>query len=252
MYIGTVIPWSDFHDPDGSGVTIWRLFLLGLMVIFLRRIPAIFAVYKFMPRVVTDWKEALFMGYFGPIGIGAVFYLEDLRHLLPEPEEGTEEQNSLTAQFPAIVYFLVVFSIVVHGLSIPALNLVYRRLGVKPVQDDAVEMRRKSAHISTPPNAVAEDDETFVAFNRFRRPSMTVSSRRVSGVLPFVEPQTGRMSQSVAPAAMNGEMSDTETHVGSPSMDEENQKTKEVETENPPEPRRRTILFGPELDSRVS
>jgi len=25
-------------------------------------------MYKVMPNVVKDWKEALFMGYFGPIG----------------------------------------------------------------------------------------------------------------------------------------------------------------------------------------
>ena len=33
--------------------------------------PAILAFYKLMPKVCTDYKEALFMGYFGPIGAGA-------------------------------------------------------------------------------------------------------------------------------------------------------------------------------------
>jgi NhaP-type Na+/H+ or K+/H+ antiporter len=45
---------------------------IGIMIVVFRRIPAILLAYKFMPDCVIDWKEALFMGYFGPIGIGAV------------------------------------------------------------------------------------------------------------------------------------------------------------------------------------
>lgn len=68
MYIGTIFPWDEFHQPDLSGITYGRLFGLGFLVILLRRIPAIFAAYKFMPKVCKNWKEALFMGYYGPIG----------------------------------------------------------------------------------------------------------------------------------------------------------------------------------------
>ena len=38
------------------------------------------------------------------------------------------------------VHWLVLFSIVFHGPSIPALNLIYRFCGVKPFRDDAVEL----------------------------------------------------------------------------------------------------------------
>jgi sodium/hydrogen antiporter len=68
MYIGTIMPWEAFNQPDITGITIGRLIGLGILVLIFRRIPAIFMVYKFMPKVVKDWKEALFMGYFGPIG----------------------------------------------------------------------------------------------------------------------------------------------------------------------------------------
>jgi sodium/hydrogen antiporter len=81
-YIGMVMPWRDFQDPDGTGLTIPRLFGLGIMVILFRRLPAIFATYKLMPSCITNWKEALFMGYFGPIGIGAVFYVEVSNRML--------------------------------------------------------------------------------------------------------------------------------------------------------------------------
>ena len=68
MYIGAIMPWEAFNQPDITGITIGRLIGLGILVFIFRRIPAIFIVYKFMPKVVKDWKEALFMGYFGPIG----------------------------------------------------------------------------------------------------------------------------------------------------------------------------------------
>ncbi|KFH45981.1 Na(+)/H(+) antiporter-like protein [Hapsidospora chrysogenum ATCC 11550] len=172
MYIGAVIPWSEFHDPDGTGITIGRLFLLGIMVLSLRRIPAIFLCYKLMPEVVANWKDALFMGYFGPIGIGAVFYVEHTRHLIPKAGEADEELDNMIRALPGTIYFLVVFSIVVHGLSIPLLNIVYSRMGIKPIQEDAVTIRRKSIHMAGPPNAIDAHDGTFIAYNRFRRPSM--------------------------------------------------------------------------------
>lgn len=136
-YIGMVIPWRDFQDPDGTGLTIPRLIGLGVMVILFRRLPAIFATYKLMPSCITDWKEALFMGYFGPIGIGAVFYVEHAKHLFPDLEDArTEEERNLIRVMVPVVYWLVLFSIVVHGLSIPALNAFYVWKGVQPVQDE--------------------------------------------------------------------------------------------------------------------
>lgn len=170
MYIGSIIPWSEFNQPDITGLTYGRLIGLGVMVLLFRRIPAIFAMYKFMPKVVKDWKEALFMGYFGPIGIGAVFYVEHTRHLFPEPGEGDAEENNLTRVMIPVVYWLVLFSIVVHGLSIPALNAVYKFYGVKPITEDAVEIRRKSMRVPTPVNASVADGEVFIAYNRFSRP----------------------------------------------------------------------------------
>lgn len=68
MYIGTILPFEQFHMPDVTGITIGKLFLLGFMVLAFRRIPAIFLTYRLMGKVVHNWKEALFMGYFGPIG----------------------------------------------------------------------------------------------------------------------------------------------------------------------------------------
>ena len=71
MYIGSIFPWREFHMPDVTGITLGRLFILGFLILVFRRIPAIFMTYRLMPRCVKNWKEALFMGYFGPIGKSA-------------------------------------------------------------------------------------------------------------------------------------------------------------------------------------
>ncbi|KAL2257450.1 hypothetical protein VTK26DRAFT_159 [Humicola hyalothermophila] len=170
MYIGTIIPWSEFHQPETTGLTYARLLGLGFLVLFFRRIPAILMTFKFMPKVCKDYKEALFMGYFGPIGIGAVFYVEHARHLFPELGEGDNEETNLVRAMVPVVYWLVLFSIVVHGLSIPVLNLLYRVYGVEPVRDDGVEVRRLSARVPTPVNATVGDPDTFITYNRFSRP----------------------------------------------------------------------------------
>ncbi|KAF5975957.1 Na(+) H(+) antiporter [Fusarium coicis] len=169
MYIGAILPWGDFHDPTGTGITWPKLVGLGLLVLVFRRLPAIFAFYKLMPDVCANWKEALFMGYFGPIGAGAVFYVEHARHLFPHEGEGDEEETNLVRAMGPVVYFLVLFSIIVHGLSIPALNIFYHYTGKAPIRDDAVEMRRLSVRVATPPNAIAGDKDTFIAYNRFSR-----------------------------------------------------------------------------------
>ncbi|KAG9251059.1 Sodium/hydrogen exchanger family-domain-containing protein [Emericellopsis atlantica] len=193
MYLGAIIPWSEFHDPDGTGITIWRLFLLGIMVFAFRRIPAIFICYKTMPNIVQNWREALFMGYFGPIGIGAVFYVEHTRHIVPKPGEADSEFDNMIRALPGTIYFLVVFSIVGHGLSIPLLDAIYKRMGVQPIQDDAIAIRRKSIHVPNPANAALGDEDTFIAYNRFRRPSDPEAqprrhSRRVSHSRAAVRP----------------------------------------------------------------
>lgn len=68
IYLGAVMPWDQFHMPDTTEITITRLFALGFLILAFRRIPAIMLGYRFMPKVCDTWREALFMGYFGPIG----------------------------------------------------------------------------------------------------------------------------------------------------------------------------------------
>ncbi|KAH7412766.1 hypothetical protein BKA64DRAFT_559131, partial [Cadophora sp. MPI-SDFR-AT-0126] len=176
MYIGIIMPFSDFHQPDTTGLTIPRLIGLGFLVLIFRRIPAILITYKYMPSCVKSWKEALFMGYFGPIGkshatcIGAVFYIEHTKHLFPEKGQASDaEVNNMTAVMVPVVYWLVLFSIVVHGLSIPALNLIYKWRGVPAIEeDDPTEILMPSNNAALPKNSKANPNrKSILVHNRF-------------------------------------------------------------------------------------
>lgn len=110
---------------------------------------------------------------FGPIGVGAVFYVEHTLHLFPHLEDADEGEANLLRALRPVVFFLVLTSIVVHGLSIPALSAIYRAYGVQPIADDAVQLRRQSIHVPAPANARPDsaDGDYFVAYNRFSRPA---------------------------------------------------------------------------------
>lgn len=176
MYIGTIIPWSDFNDPDGTGITYPRLIGLGCLVLLCRRIPAIFATYKLYPQICRNWEEALFLGYFGPIGIGAVFYVEHTKHLFPPSGEAlTAEENILTRAMVPVIYWLVLFSVVVHGLSIPGLNAFLKWRGIKPIQDEEgpIEVTLLSTTQPLPKNSRRSGDfrrrNSIIVNNRFSR-----------------------------------------------------------------------------------
>lgn len=66
LYIGAIMPWSDFGNSE-IGLAAWRLVVLGILVLLVRRLPWVLACRKIIPDL-EDWKEATFTGWFGPIG----------------------------------------------------------------------------------------------------------------------------------------------------------------------------------------
>ena len=71
-----------------------------------------------------------------------------------------------------VVYWLVVFSIFWHGLSIPALNVIYKWKGVEPIQDEdgPAVVRRLSSHNPLPKNSsVDQRRQSIILNNRFSR-----------------------------------------------------------------------------------
>jgi sodium/hydrogen antiporter len=50
----------------------WRLVAIAILILVFRRIPIILLLKPIIPDIRT-WREALFCGHFGPIGVGAIF-----------------------------------------------------------------------------------------------------------------------------------------------------------------------------------
>ncbi len=130
VYFGTIIPWDQFNAHQ-FGLTPWRLVVISIFVIFFRRIPAMLALKPLIPDVKT-WREALFAGHFGPIGVGAIFVAilaraelesESTVPLAVLPTEGENEEFLLITVIWPIVCFLVITSILVHGSSIAVFTL---------------------------------------------------------------------------------------------------------------------------------
>ncbi|KAI0018961.1 alkali metal cation/H+ antiporter Nha1 C terminus-domain-containing protein [Xylariomycetidae sp. FL0641] len=129
VYFGTVIPWEQFNNP-AIGLTAWRLVVMAIFVILFRRIPIMMMLKPIIPDIKT-WREALFAGHFGPIGVGAIFVAllarAELEHEHPIPEAELpppdhEFFHAIELVWP-IVTFMVISSILVHGSSVAVFTL---------------------------------------------------------------------------------------------------------------------------------
>ena len=69
IYIGANMPFKEFTDA-GNSLSLWRLFVLAILTLLLKRIPIMLALWKYIPDIKT-FRDAVFVGHFGPIGCGA-------------------------------------------------------------------------------------------------------------------------------------------------------------------------------------
>ncbi|KIK67104.1 hypothetical protein GYMLUDRAFT_69294 [Collybiopsis luxurians FD-317 M1] len=118
IYIGAWLPFQNFSTPS-LGIEPWRLIVLFIFIAIFRRIPALLILYKWIPEI-TSWQEALFSGHYGPMGVGAVFISTLALTELPKPHDPPQSQEELLALYvQPVVAFIVLCSILLHGLSIP-------------------------------------------------------------------------------------------------------------------------------------
>ncbi|CAG7846549.1 Na(+)/H(+) antiporter [Serendipita indica DSM 11827] len=122
VFIGAWMPFNNFSNEDTS-ITVWRLVVLAILVLLLRRLPVMLLLYRWIPDIRT-FREALFSGHFGPMGVGAIFIATLALEKLPHPHEPPSNQTDVLAlAMEPIIAFMVMCSILTHGLSIPFFNL---------------------------------------------------------------------------------------------------------------------------------
>ncbi|KAF9951089.1 hypothetical protein BGZ72_007310 [Mortierella alpina] len=129
VFIGASIPFSSFSDA-ALGLSVWRLVVLAIAVLILRRLPYVVAMKPLIPAV-KSYREAAFAGWFGPIGVGAVFFtkvtaLATDPHHIGENVHNADLLNRVRAVIFPVVMFLVLSSVLVHGVTVPLLHLQYK------------------------------------------------------------------------------------------------------------------------------
>ncbi|KAL4903292.1 hypothetical protein BDW74DRAFT_54085 [Aspergillus multicolor] len=131
VYLGAILPLADYNNA-ALGLNAWRLVVIAILVILFRRIPIMLLLKPIIPDVKT-WREALFAGHFGPIGVGAIFACILARAELENgstqpvaanalPHSGGHNYYVVQIIWP-LTTFMVISSILVHGSSIAVFTL---------------------------------------------------------------------------------------------------------------------------------
>ena len=130
VYFGVIIPWDLFNPTEFTPtITSGRLIGLLILILLFRRIPIVLAMKHFIPDIRT-YREALFCGHFGPMGVAAIFLAIEARAMLENgtsipdahPPAKNENKEAIETIWP-VVCFMVLGSIVVHGLSVAMISV---------------------------------------------------------------------------------------------------------------------------------
>lgn len=112
IWFGAITPWYKFAHNDV--IPIYRLIPLGILVLLLRRLPIVFAMHKKIHQI-EETRQALVVGFFGPIGVSAVFYLYISREFLRGIKQNgvvRDDAEQLSEIMLVVIWFLAICSIV--------------------------------------------------------------------------------------------------------------------------------------------
>ncbi len=113
MWFGAVCPWSSFLS-NGDIIPLYRLVFLGVLILLFRRLPVVFCLHRYMHQI-EEKRQAIFVGFFGPIGVSAIFYvyisLEFLETIRVDGQQRADAKK-LAETLTVIVWFLAICSIV--------------------------------------------------------------------------------------------------------------------------------------------
>ncbi|EST04807.1 Cation/H+ exchanger [Kalmanozyma brasiliensis GHG001] len=160
-FLGATIPWDAFNDPD-NGITPGKLVLMCILVLLFRRLPAMLAFYRYVPTL-HDVSEACFIGYFAPIGAGALFYLGVIMDEF-EPSDPSPTAQRIRVLAKPITYALILSSIIGHSLAIPFVKIAFQYFGVESIklagESEADEDDYKEQDDGSDAEGDGDDDES--------------------------------------------------------------------------------------------
>ena len=110
VLLGMALPWEGWVRLG------WKGLLLVVVVLLLRRLPAVLALRPLLGTLRGRAKDVLFLGWFGPIGAAALYYAA-----FSFRETGIEEAWVVGS-------LVICASVLVHGVSATPLTKLYGRL----------------------------------------------------------------------------------------------------------------------------
>lgn len=122
ILFGAVLPWGDWMALGPTTI------LAAFLILLLRRLPAWWLLWRALPSLHSR-RDAIFNGWFGPIGIAAIYYA-----LMAHEQHGTE------VIWP-VVSLVVCASIVLHGISATPFTRRYRPAGERAKAPDRSGLR---------------------------------------------------------------------------------------------------------------
>lgn len=110
--LGTAIPWQGWYALGWSGV------ILVFAVLLFRRLPVLLLIKPLLPSLQSK-RDAMFIGWFGPIAVAAIYYGSLTEHRLKEPFIWD------------VVSLIICSSVLFHGLSAVPLTRIYGQITEK-------------------------------------------------------------------------------------------------------------------------
>ena len=108
--LGLILPWDDWYEWG------WTAVAFAAAVLLLRRLPFVLLFYGVIPTLRRR-RDAMFVGWFGPIGVAALYYA-----MLAEERTGQKDIWTFGS-------LLIASSLLAHGMTAAPLIKLYARLG---------------------------------------------------------------------------------------------------------------------------
>jgi len=133
VFFGILLPWNSFGSTIGAA----RGVVLVIGILLLRRLPFILGLKSTLKPQIRTNMEASFVGFFGPIGISALFYSAFAVNQ-------TGDQKTWH-----VVSFIVFVSVVAFGLTDTMLTKLYGKLANKQKQTELKQKQEERAQDET-------------------------------------------------------------------------------------------------------